>query len=218
MFTSLSLVEFRAVQHSRCMKFLGFLAAAALAALTSTFASADVDVLNTGTPTGSGGPVELNNGTIFAVEFQLNAGQSLTSVSTYFTQGDVSTGSSFDYFIYANPLSRNEVASANAAELWSGTPGWDSSTNLSFTAQTTGDYWLAIEGTSSQFLYLPGLSSATAGSTPALGFETKSGANWVTTTADYGVEITATPEPSAWALALVGVGAFVYIRARRQNS
>jgi len=200
------------------MKFMGLFAVAAVAALTSTWASADVDVLNTGTPTGTGAPFELNNGTIFAVEFQLNAGQSLTSVSTYFTQGDVSTGSSFDYFIYANPLSRNESASANAAELWSGTPGWDTSTNLSFTAKTTGDYWLAIEGTSSQFLDLPELTSQTAGSTPALGWETKSGANWASTTADYGVEITATPEPSAWALAFAGMGAFVYLRARRQNS
>ena len=204
------------------MKFLGLFAAAAVAILTSNLASADTDVLNTGTPTGTGAPVELLGSTQFGVEFQLTGPATIDSISTYLTQGSASTGAAYEYFLYSGTaLTRNSAAIDTAAELWGGTSGWNSST-VNW-ALSTGTYTLAIQSTSSGgALDLPLLASTTSGSTPALGWQDKSGSNWTaTTTTTYGIEVTelsATPEPSAWALAFVGVGAFVYLRARRQKA
>ena len=219
MFTSLSLALFRAQSHNVCtpatiMKSLSVLLFALVAALSLPNQAKAQFVLDTGTPTGSSLPI-LNINDSYAAEFSANAGQTLTLFSAYLTPN--TGGTTFLFDIYSSL--RTTSSRVSPVYTISGTytaAGWNSSV-ANFTIPTTGDYWLAIQGVSGSAFDVPTESSTTTGTAPAIAFATAGTSTdlySVSTAAPVGLQVTATPEPSAWALALLAVGGFVYLRRR----
>jgi len=193
--------------------------AVAAAALLPGMASAAF-ILDTGVPGGSGPPVQLliND---FAAEFSYSSGETITSLAAYVTQGSAQPGASFEFQIYAGTLTRNSTASYSATATYE-TNGWTSTSPLSLTLPSSGDYWLVVAPISgSTGLDLPVQSSATTGTVPALGFEYKSGSNWTASGAPYiGVEINAAspvPVPATLPLLLSGLGALAALGRRRNQ-
>lgn len=185
-------------------------------------------ILDTGTPAGGTSYVLSTAGT-FAVEFSATAGQTIGTLSAYLTQGAGEPGDTFTYAIYSGApgntfLSRynSREASIFTATGTFETNGWNS-TSVSWTPTTTGDYWLALQVLSTadtHGLDLPDEASTSTGTVPAVAFAYASSVTGQYSTASgepFGIEISAAPEPSTWALMLGGVGllAFWRMRARR---
>jgi hypothetical protein len=220
------------------MKIKYWMSAGALAAalLSPGLASASL-VLDTGAPTGSGLDT-FNSGTWYAEEFYLSAGQSITSLSAYLalpSGGSLATanGTPFTFAVYANSGAGGSFIAASAAnrsadEVYStgGTftaNGWTSAA-ASFTASTSGDYWFAVQQTTSGSAYTLDAqteASTSTGTAPALGYaiySTSAGSKYQLSSGDpIGMQVTAVPLPAGiWRLgsALAGLGGL----SRRRRS
>ncbi len=182
-------------------------------------------VLDTGTPTGTGAPALLNTAQWLAGEFAVSSGDTnqAYALSAYLTQGVGQPGDTFTFDIYSSTtfLSRNR---GNALFSSTGTftaNGWNLS-STDWTPTTAGDYWLALEVSSSTLtrgLDAPQLSSASVGAVPALAFAYNASAGQFATANAFpiGLEISAVPLPPAvWLLGsgVLGLGAMARRRRR----
>jgi hypothetical protein len=193
-----------------------FAAAGAVASLILIpgIASADF-VLDTGTPNGSGAPVILSTAQWLAGEFAVTAGQDITALSAYLTQGVGEPGDTFTFDIYSSAgftgrsTGRNLVYSAGGTFLAN---GWNS-TAVNWTPTSSGDYWLALQVSSTsqtKGLDAPVETSAGTGTVPALAFAyLGSGTSGEYTTAGapaIGLEVTESPVPLPTSALLLGSG------------
>jgi hypothetical protein len=100
------------------------------------------------------------------------------------------------------------------------TPGWNS-VATSWTAPTTGDYWLAIlEPNTGTTLDVQTETSTTTGSVPAsqFAFTNTPGTRYAALSSGIGLEVTAVPLPAAAWLMLSGLGGLgVSLRKRKAN-
>jgi hypothetical protein len=192
---------------------------AGLSCLVVTFllpglAQAQSFILDTGTPPSSP-PAEYTIGgsSSIAVEFAANAGQQVTQLAAYLAPG--TGGSNFTFDIYSSLRTSGNRVSATYVDTgtFTGGTGWVTS-NANWTVPTTGDYWLALQGSTGNNFDAPAETGTTTGTVPALGFASASSSSFYYATGNYpiGVEITATPEPSSWLLALVCIGTFAGLR------
>jgi hypothetical protein len=208
--------------NSKLTLIAGALAAAILA---PGIASASF-VLDTGVPTGSGAPVVLTTAQFLAGEFAVTAGEDITQLAAYLTQGVSNTGT-FTFDIYSgltgntflSRSSQREAPLASATGTFTGN-GW-STASVNWVAPTTGDYWLALQVSSSTTGHTLGLdapveTSSSTGTVPAAAFAyaPSSGQYQTSGAPQIGLEVTAaSPVPlpaSAWLLGsglLAGLGA-----------
>jgi hypothetical protein len=182
--------------------------AVAVVFLMSNLAKAQTDLVNTGAPTG-GSFFEVDSIQSFAAEFNIQAGQTVTSIAPYLTQGDAQPGQFFTLDIYSALPARNGGSLAYTVSAQWETNGFDVvSTN--WTPTIGGNYWVAVTNGSGNFLDLENLASNSTGNPAALGYEYagSTGSYTAAGAPSFGLEIVATPEPTSWALGLVGIGAF----------
>src|ERR1700684_2310863 len=164
------------------MKMKIILAGALLAAMAAPGIASAALVLDTGTPTGSGLPSTLDGNDYYAAEFNLGAGQTITSVMAYLTAGLDQPGDTFTVAIYRSDLFTNRNASPlfSSQAAYSGSGGsageWDGLNGLSWTVATTGTYWAAVEVGSADTAMGLGLpTTANNGTAPAIAFAYNSG-------------------------------------------
>lgn len=173
-------------------------------------------LLDTGTPTGTGGPAVLSTASWSAAEFAAQAGEDVTSLAAYVTQstGPGQPGDKFTFDIYSNSAFIG-VRSGSLAPLATVTAtyeadGWTTA-SLNWTPTTSGDYWVALQvssnvpGIGTEGLDLPQETSNSTGTVPALGFATLSGGKFTESGAlPIGVEVSTTPPvplpPAVWLL------------------
>lgn len=208
-------------------KSLALVGAIAAVALLPGIASASF-ILDTGTPTGTGAPVLLNTSQWLAGEFDVTAGETgqAYALSAYLTQGVGEPGDTFTFDIYAAGSGFTARASSREAPLYTGTGtfkanGWNFS-STDWTPSTAGDYWLALQvssTTETKGLDAPVETSSSTGTVPAIAFAyaPSSGQYTLTGAPDIGLEVTAVPLPAAfWLLGsgMIGLGAM----ARRRSA
>jgi hypothetical protein len=161
-------------------------------------------LLDTGVPTSTAGPLILNSGQSLAAEFAGTAGQTISQLSVYLTQGTPSSFFTFDIYSGATGLPSNSNRNPVVLKAVTGeytADGW-ASVNLNFTLPTTTDYWVAIVANSDSF-DAPLETSSSTGTAPALGFAfSNSAGKYSSTTSAFGVQVAAAPEPGTWALML----------------
>jgi hypothetical protein len=201
----------------------GALAVAIVAVLWVPTAATASTLVDTGTPTGTGGSLLLYGAQSLAAQFAVSAGEtSLGTLSAYLTQGTAEPGNTFTFDIYQTlPTSSNRTPQPlfSTVATWKQN-GWTTVT-VDWTLPSTGDYWLVLTNPSSgrgayQF-DAPVLSSTSAGPVPALAFETAGASGFFSpSTIGFGVEVDSVPEPSSAVLALIG--AVLMAPSRRQRT
>jgi len=173
-------------------------------------------VLDTGTPTGSGAPVILGTAQWLAGEFAVTAGQDITGLSAYLTQGVGEPGDTFTFDVYSSAGFTGRSSGRTVVYTTTGTftgNGWNTA-SVNWTPTTTGDYWLALQvssTTQTKGLDAPVEASASGtGTAPAIAFAyLGSGTSSEYTTAGapaIGLEVTAAPVPLPPAIWLLGSG------------
>jgi len=190
-------------------------------------ASASSFILDTGTPTSASLPV-LSGADWYAAEFYAAAGETITQLSAYLTEGAGQPGNTFTWAIYGP--GGTFLGRSNTRELPSFTTtgtftanGWNS-TAANYAVTTSGDYWVALQvsgASQTPGLDLPTESSDNTGTVPALAFAfaSSSHAFGLETADPFGIEVSATPLPAAvWLLGsgLLGLGCLA--RRRRATS
>lgn len=178
-------------------------------------------ILDTGVPSGSTGTFVLNSASSLAGEFSITAGTNVTQLSAYLTQGVGQSGTTFIFDIYSSlRTTGNRVAPVfMSLGTYTGT-GWNSAT-VNWTPTTTGNYWLALQASTPNAFDVPGEASTSTGTLPALAFASSStSSDYYSTTGapGIGLQITAAPEPSTWAMLLGGLGLMAFWRMRRMVS
>ncbi len=214
------------------MKTLPILASLfAIAGLSPGLASAAL-ILDPGTPplTGTADSV-LNSSGWYAEEFTVAAGETITQLSAFLTQGVGQPNDTFTFALYSASGSflgatngTRELTTDSATGTFTAN-GWNS-VGVDWANLSAGNYWLAVEVSSTQQtrgLDLPAESSASAGSAtaPALAYAF-AGTNheFATSSAsDVGLQVTATTSPvplppGAW---LLGSGLLGLAAARRRR-
>jgi hypothetical protein len=198
--------------------------AVAAAYLAPGIASASF-VLDTGTPTGTGAPEVLSTAQFLAGEFAVTAGENITELSAYLTQGAGQPGDTFTFDIYSG----SGLIARNASPVFSTTGtfttnGWNSAA-VNWTPTTTGDYWLALQvasTTDTKGLDAPTETSTSTGTAPALAFAYSTGgsAAYKSTSTGIGLEVTAaSPVPLPAGIWLLGSGVLgLGAMARRRRS
>jgi len=188
-------------------------------------------LLDTGTPTGTGGPAVLSTTAWSAAEFVAQGGEDITSLAAYVTQstGPGEPGNTFTFDIYSNSafigVRSGQLAPLATATATYEADGWTTAA-VNWTtpgaAGTSSDYWVALEvssTTQTKGLDLPQEISNTTGTVPALGFATLSGGKFTQTGAlPIGLEVTATSPvplpPAAWLLGSGLLGLAVFARRK----
>ena len=208
-------------------------AALTLSACCAGGVAVGATVLDTGTPSGTAGPQVLSSSQWLAGEFAITSGEANQAyqLSAYLTQGLSEVGATFTFDIYASSGFTARSAS-RPAPLFTATAtftgdGWNVA-SADWTPTATGDYWLALQVSSSTMspgLDAPVESSASTGPDPALGFAYTNSSGQYTTSgaAPIGLDITtvttggATDAPlPPWALGALGV-ALAGLTARRRR-
>jgi hypothetical protein len=201
------------------------IAGAAAALLSPGLASASF-ILDTGTPTGSGGPVQLTALQWFAGEFAITAAETdqTYALSAYLTEGAGQPGDTFTFDVYAAGTGFTARSSQREAPTFTSTGtftanGWNFS-NTNWTPTAAGSYWLALQvssPTDTPGLDLPLEASATTGTAAALGFAVagSSGQYAASNASPIGLEISTVPLPPA--LWLLGSGLLALGTAARRR-
>jgi hypothetical protein len=203
------------------------IAGAIAAALLAPGIAAASFVLDTGTPTGTGAPIELTSAQFIAGEFAATAGDTIVDLSAYLTQGAGEPGDTFTFDIYASTgftsRSSNRPAPVYTATGTFAANGWNT-TAVNWTPSSTGDYWLALQvasPTNTRGLDAPLEASASTGTAPALAFAYagSSGQYGLSSAYPIGLEVTdaASPVPlpaSAW---LLGSALLAGVRSMRRS-
>jgi hypothetical protein len=221
------------------MKTLTTLASLCVIACLSPGLASAALILDPGTPplTGTADAV-LNTEDWYAEEFAVTAGETITQLSAFLTQDVGQPGDTFTFALYsASGTFIGANSSTRTPPVYSATGtfsanGWNtlnlaSTTSGDFTP-AAGDYWLAVQVTSTsqtRGLDMPTESSASmaAGTAPALLFAAASGSTnpkyQLETGNEVGLQVTATSNPvplppGAWLLGsgLLGLAA---VRRRR---
>ena len=108
-------------------------------------------ILDTGIPTGTGAPSLLNSAQWVAAEFSATAGEHITSLSAYLTQGLGQVGDTFTFDIYSSTNFTGRSTSSTLRKSFTGTfsgNGWNTAA-VDWTAPTAANYWLALQVSSS---------------------------------------------------------------------
>jgi hypothetical protein len=215
---------------ARIVKFKLILTVAfAFVVLRPVTAPASTFIVDTGTPPAPSlnTPLPVLDGSNwYAVEFQATAGETITQLSAYLTQGAGQAGDTFTWDIYSASgaflvrSSQRETPLFSATGTFS-TNGWNSSV-VNWTLPTTGDYWLALEvsgPTQTRGLDLVPEPSISSGTVPALAFAYAGEAHQfaVETSTGIGIEISAAPLPAALPLFASGLGALGLLGWRRKR-
>ncbi len=191
------------------------LAAVLAAAFTLPNIASAQFILDTGVPNGGTGTFVLNSSSSLAGEFAATTNETITQLSAYLTQGVSQSGTSFIFDIYSSlRTTGNRVSPVfTTTATYTGT-GWNVA-NVNWTPTANGDYWLALQTSSGNSFDATGEASNSTGTLPAIAFAASSNSNdyyTVSTTSPIGLEITATPEPSSWALGFLALGLAFYLR------
>jgi hypothetical protein len=212
------------------MKTVAIVGVAAAVMILPGIASASF-VLDTGIPTGSGAPVVLSTAQSLAGEFAVTAGEQITDLSAYLTQGAGEPGDTFTFDIYASSGFTSRPSS-RPAPVYTVTGiftanGWQTAA-VNWTPAASGDYWLALQvgsTTDTRGLDAPTEASTTTGTVPALAFAYAPSSGQYTTNSapSIGLEVTAAnPVPLPPSLWLMGSGLLVAlgsaVRGRRTES
>jgi hypothetical protein len=197
--------------------------AVAIAALQPQIGSAQSFVLDTGAPS-SGTDAVLNSSNWYAAEFTLGAGQTITNLSAYLTQGSGEPGNTYTWDLYSASgtfLGRNREGNTDTTTGTFSTNGWNSTTvNWNPGA---GTYWIALQVSSSSQtpgLDLPTETLTTTGTAPALAFAYSNGTSTgyaLETNNPIGVEVTAVPLPAAVWLLGSGLASLGFAGRRRRG-
>lgn len=182
-------------------------------------------ILDTGTPAGTGLPVRLDATDWYAAKFSVAAGQTITQLSAYLTQGLGAVGNTFTWDIYSDSgaflnatSSTREKPSFTATGTFGGN-GWNT-TDVNWTPSAPGLYWVALQvGSKTQTpgLNLPLESSTATGTSPAQAFAYlgTTGRYAVETNAPIGLQVNAVPLPAAVWLLGSGLLGLASMRRRR---
>jgi hypothetical protein len=213
----------------RSVMLVGALMAASLAPGPASTAS----ILDTGVPMGSGAPEILSTAQWLAGEFAVSSGEinQAYSLFAYLTQGAGQINDTFTFDVYSssgftNRPSNRPAPIFTATGTFTGN-GWNSS-GTQWIPTATGDYWLALQVTSSaqtNGLDAPVEALQKTGTVPALAFAYAPSSGQYTTSgaAPIGLEITATNSPGdsagdgplpLWASGALGAG-LIGIASRR---
>jgi hypothetical protein len=207
-------------------KYAPFGAALGAILLAPGIASASF-VLDTGTPSGGGAPEVLSTAQWLAGEFAVTAGEDITALSAYLTQGVGEPGDTFTFDIYSSAGFTGRSTGRNLVYSTTGTftaNGWNSAV-ANWTPTASGDYWLALQVSSpnqTKGLDAPVETGAGTGTAPAIAFAylgSGTGSEYTQTgAAPIGLQITAAPVPLPAALWLLGSGVLGLgaMRRRRQ--
>ena len=194
--------------------------ALAAAFLAPGIASADF-VLDTGAPV-----TTLSTTQFLAAEFAATAGESITSLSAYLTEGAGNVGDTFVFDIYSSASFTGRATGRVLDYTATGTftaNGWNT-TSANWTPTTTGDYWLALQvssTTQTKGLSAPGAGISTAsGTAPALAFAFAgtNGQYALSSAAPVALEISTAPVPLPAAVWLLGSGLAGLATWRRRRS
>ena len=185
-------------------------------------------LLDTGTPADPSGPAAiLSTSSWSAAEFAATAGEDITSLSAYVTQG---TGpgqpnDTFTFDIYSDSsfigVRSGQLSALATVTATYTADGWTTAA-LDWSPTSSGDYWVALEvssTTQTKGLDLPLESSNTTGTVHALGFATLSGGKFTESGAlPFGVEVTAASPvpvpPAAWLFGSGLLGLAVFSRRK----
>jgi hypothetical protein len=182
-------------------------------------------ILDTGTPTGTGPVPRLDATDWYAAEFSVAAGQTITQLSAYLTQGLGAVGNTFTWDLYSATgafigasKSTRESPSFTATGTFSGN-GWNS-TSVNWTPSTPGLYWIALQvsgKSQTPGLNLPPESSTGTGTAPAHAFAyAGTNAQYVLQTNNpIGLQVNAVPLPAAVWLFGSGLLGLASMRRRR---
>jgi hypothetical protein len=163
-------------------------------------------ILDTGTPAGSTSAV-LNSSDWYAAEFTVGAGQTISNLSAYLTQGAGQPGNTFTWDLYSTSgvfLGANRELPTDTSTGTYSANGWNS-TAVNWSV-SPGTYWIALQVSSAS--QTPGLdllteTSTSTGTVPAQAFAF-AGTNAryaLETNNPVGVQVSVVPLPAAvWLL------------------
>jgi hypothetical protein len=206
------------------MKFSAPVAIAAAVGILGAAGEARASfVLDTGTPAGSSELI-LSTSESYAAEFQIAAGETVSSLAAYLMP-NTGSANSFEFEIFSNsptfigarpPTLVYSVTAMVTAT--AGSPGWNS-VAANWTPTTGGDYWLAIlETNTGTTLDVQSETSTGTGTAPALAFASTNtpGTRYAALGTGIGLEVTAVPLPAAAWLMLSGLaGLGTLVRKRK---
>jgi hypothetical protein len=180
-------------------------------------------VLDTGTPTGTGGPLEISSADLVGAEFSATAGEDITQLSAYLAPG-AGNGNSLIFDIFSGNLVGSHATKTLIGAMtatFSGTTGW-TSTDVNWVVPTTGNYWFVIQGNGGGTTFdAPLETSTTTGTVPAreFVFSSNSGSSFSSSPSGIGLEVSVSaPEPATYgSIAGAGLLTLAVCAPRRQS-